>query len=199
MKNWIILILAILFLGLIVYGVTQEMRGREVTATAPAETTSSSTSSTLSTSTTSTTLALNESNDSEVSGAATRVLSPHEQCLGKFVALKKESIIFRFAPWSSFSAEWEPTVQKVEGLGYPVARAQVGDETKDSFFENEDFIEECFKEAYKPKTVPQFICAGTKDQFIGIEANVYTLREFAESCKQAAAKTEAAKPVPDAV
>ena len=178
------------------YGVAQEMRGREVTATAPEETTSSSTSST---STTSTTLAPNESDDGGVSGAVTKQLSLHEQCLSKFVALKTDSIIFRFAPWSSFSAEWEPTVQKVEGLGYPFARAQVGDDTKDSFFENEDFVEECFKEVYKPKTVPQFICAGSKEQFIGIEANVYTLREFAETCRQRAAKTEAAKPVPDSV
>lgn len=176
----------------------QEIRSDDTEIAVVSDTTTS-TSTPATSSTTTLGSPVNESGGSDVSGAATKELSKHQQCLSKFVALKEDSVIFRFAPWSSFSAEWEPTVKKIEELGYSAVRAQVGDDKKDSFFENEDFIEECFKDVYKPKTVPQFICAGTKDQFIGIEANVYTLKEFAESCKQAAAKTDAGKPVPDVV
>jgi|SRR3989338_4519663 len=130
---------------------------------------------------------------------STKELSGHEKCLSKFVALKKETVIFRYAPWSSFSAEWEPVVDKVWELNYSIVRAQVGNETQGSFYENGDYLKECFEGVYKERTVPQFICAGTKDQFIGIEANVYTLRDFAETCKQRAAKTDPEKTVPDKV
>ncbi|HLC62943.1 MAG TPA: hypothetical protein VJJ21_01350 [Candidatus Nanoarchaeia archaeon] len=210
MNKWVVVALVGILLALVSYGVwqmskTSDVDGPLVDTAINATIISNETNTTSITATTTTTLLVNVSGNetvnisNETTNLSVKPLSPHEKCLSKFIALKKETIIFRYAPWSSFSSEWEPTVNKIWELNYSIVRAQVGNETQGSFYENEDYMKECFEGVYKSRTIPQFICAGTKDQFIGIEANVYTLRDFAETCRQRAAKTDAEKTFPDSV
>ena len=121
---------------------------------------------------------------SKISGEIVKELTPHQQCLAKFIALKEDTIIFRYASWNSFSSEWEPVVEKLEGLNYSVVKARVGDDASGSFNETEDYVKECFNGVYRPGAIPQFICAGTKNQFVGIEPDIYTLKEFADECRR---------------
>ena len=142
---------------------------------------------------------LSEGNATIVVNASAKQLTAHQKCLSKFPVLKEDAIIFRYADWSSFSAEWEPTFKKIEELNYTAVKARVGNETSGSFYENEDYMKECFEGVYKERTIPQFICAGSKEQFIGLEADVYTLKDFAESCRQAAGRTEPERTVPQTI
>ena len=110
-------------------------------------------------------------------------MSADELCLYKF-NLNNDDIIFRYSDWSSFDDEWNPVIDAVEALGYTFIRAKVGNDVGGSFFENEAYMDECFKGIYHERTVPEFICAGNKATFIAVNPDVYVLRDFAEDCKE---------------
>ena len=120
-------------------------------------------------------------------GSAVKELSEHEKCLEKY-SLKESDVIFRYATWTSLSTDWDPVALEVKDKGYNVVKARVGDEGKGTYTENEAYITGCFKEVYKERSLPQFICAGTRDQFIGINPSVNTLRDFAKICNDEAKK-----------
>ena len=198
-KKLIVILLTFVLLCLIIYGVWSEVKpavdsGNETALAANltfnvTTTIIANESTTTTIGETTTTLLANltnapENETSKISGAIVKELTPHQQCLAKFIALKEDTVIFRYASWNSFSSEWEPVVEKLESLNYSVVKARVGDDASGSFNETEDFVKECFNGVYRPGAIPQFICAGSKDHFIGIEPDIYTLKGFADECRK---------------
>jgi len=110
-------------------------------------------------------------------------LSPHELCLYKF-NMDGNDLIFRYTTWDSFSNEWNPIVEALKQLDYTVVSTKAGSDISGSFEHNDNFMKECFPTLKHERVTPLFICAGNKDEFIGIEADVYVLRDFADDCKE---------------
>ncbi|MEW6328861.1 MAG: hypothetical protein AB1468_01960 [Candidatus Micrarchaeota archaeon] len=100
-------------------------------------------------------------------------------CLAKY-GVQKNSVIFYYADWCSYSQEMIPWARALEAEGYGFEWVEMSDANKTML------ADECLGSIIQfAEGVPQFACAASNSLHIGEFDSREDMRDFAQKCKNA--------------